>query len=99
MTDPGEMASLFDSLPAAVPDLCRALQGLLIPPLLTELYGVDLTSTQKKEVNIRPVSDMLRRIQRYDPRPLSEPRPAAERLAGGGRRSEERRVGKEWRSR
>src|SRR5690606_4153337 len=51
----------------------------------TELFSVDLSSTQKKEVNIRPVREMLRLIQRFDPRPLVEARPANERLVGNCR--------------
>jgi excinuclease ABC subunit A len=85
MTDPGPSAPLLDGLPTALPDLCRVVQGLLTHPLTTDLFGLDLTSTQKKEVNIRPVREMLYRIARMDPRPLSEARPAGERLVGNCR--------------
>jgi len=85
MTDPLEQAKLLESLPADLPALCRVVQGLLIHPLVTELYKVELTSVQKKEVNIRPAAEMLRRIGSMDPRPLSEPREPAERLVGNCR--------------
>ena len=85
MTDPGELRSLFDDLPSDLPALCQTVQGLLVHPLTTELFSVDLSSTQKKEVNIRPVREMLRLIQRFDPRPLVEARPANERLVGNCR--------------
>ncbi|RPJ47748.1 MAG: hypothetical protein EHM21_08005, partial [Chloroflexi bacterium] len=85
MTGAGELSHLFDPLPTGIADLCRVVQGLLIHPLINEWYGVDLTSTQKKEVNIRPVSEMLRLVNRLDPRPLSEPRPVDERVVGNCR--------------
>ncbi len=85
MTDPGELAALFDALPNDIPALCAVVQGLLIHPFLTDLYGVALTSTQKKEVNIRTVREMLRLMNTLDPRPLAEPRPANERVVGNCR--------------
>jgi len=85
MTRAGASAHLFAPLPPAIPDLCKVVQGLLIHPLINEWYGVDLTSTQKKEVNIRRVSEMLRLIHQLDPRPLAEARPADERVVGNCR--------------
>ena len=85
MTDPGSLAHLFAGLPVDIPALCKVVQGLLLHPLTTSLYSVVLTSTQKKEVNIRPVAEMLRHIHELDPRPLSEARPANERLVGNCR--------------
>ena len=85
MTEPGELAHLFDSLPNDLPGLCAVVQGLLIHPFVTSLYGVDLTSTQKKEVNIRTVREMLRLINTLDARPLTDPRPANERVVGNCR--------------
>ena len=85
MTSTGDLSQLLDNLPTDLPALCRVVQGLLVHPLTTELYSIDLTSTQKKEVNIRPVSEMLRQIQRLDTRPLAEARPANERLVGNCR--------------
>ena len=85
MTGTGDSAPLFDPLPTDIAALCRVVQGLLIHPLITEWYGVDLTSTQKKEVNIRRVSEMLRLMQSLDPRPLTEARPPEERVVGNCR--------------
>ena len=82
MTTAGELAYLLDPLPRDIPGLCQVVQGLLIQPLLAELYAVDLTSTQKKEVNIRPALDMLRLMHQLDPRPLATQRPANERVVG-----------------
>lgn len=73
------------NLPASLPDLCQVVQGLLIRPQSADLYGVELTSFQKKEVNLRTAGAMLRRITELDPRPLTVARPANERLAGASR--------------
>src|SRR5512142_374141 len=85
MTVAGAYGALLDPLPNDITALCKVVQGLLIHPLINEWYGVDLTSTQKKEVNIRPVSEMLRLANKLDPRPLVEPRPADERVVGNCR--------------
>ncbi len=85
MTDPGEYGSLIDDLPPDIPSLVRAVQGLFIHPLITGLYEVDLTSIQRKEVNIRPVREMLRLMSSLDAKPLSEARPANERVVGNCR--------------
>lgn len=85
MTNPGELSRLFDGLPTGIPELARTVQGLLLHPFETELYSVDLTAIQRKEVNIRTVAEMLRRIVTMDPRPLTEARPPAERLIGNCR--------------
>ena len=85
MTDPGEMAHLLADLPADLPSLARVVQGLLLHPFETELYDVQLTSTQRKEVNIRPVAEMLQLIHRLDDRPLPSPRAPADRVVGNCR--------------
>jgi excinuclease ABC subunit A len=85
MTDPGEFGHLYDNLPAEIPTLVRAVQGLFIHPLITGLYEVDLTSIQRKEVNIRPVREMLKLITSLDSSPLSEARPPSERVVGNCR--------------
>jgi excinuclease ABC subunit A len=85
MTAAGDLAPLLDPLPTDIPSLCKVVQGLLIHPLLADQYGVDLTSAQKKEVNLRPASEILRLITKLDPAPLDQPRLPAERVAGNCR--------------
>jgi excinuclease ABC subunit A len=85
MTDPGEYGHLYDDLPSDIPSLTQAVQGLFIHPLITSLYEVDLTSIQRKEVNIRPVREMLKLMSSLDAKPLSEARPANERVVGNCR--------------
>ncbi len=85
MTDPGPYASLFDALPTELNSLTSVVQGLLVHPFTTGLYDVELTKIQKKEVNIRPVREMLRLMESLDDRPLTVPRPANERVVGNCR--------------
>ena len=85
MTDPGECAGLLVGLPEEVNALCGVVQGLLLHPLNTGLYDVELTSVQRKEVNIRPVREMLRLIHSLDASPLDQARPADERIVGNCR--------------
>jgi excinuclease ABC subunit A len=85
MTDPGEYSQLLDGLPTQIPSLTRVIQGLLMHPFNTGLYDVELTQVQRKEVNIRPVREMLGLMQSLDNRPLTEPRPANERIVGNCR--------------
>lgn len=85
MTGLDELAPHFAALPVGIPELCAVVQGLLIHPLVAELYGVDLSSAQKKEVNIRPVREMVRLMLTLDRRPLNEARPANERVVGNCR--------------
>jgi hypothetical protein len=84
-TDPAEMAFLLSGLPNDIASLARMVQGLLLHPFESELYQVDLTIIQRKEVNIRTVAEMLRRLHSMDNRPLSEARPPSERLVGNCR--------------
>jgi hypothetical protein len=82
ITDPGQHAALFEDLPATVGDLCQVVQGLLIHYLEGDLYGIEIPSERKAEIDTRRVSAMLERIVELDPRPLMVERPPARRLVG-----------------
>jgi excinuclease ABC subunit A len=82
MTDPGDLAHLLEGLPSSIADLCAVVQGLLLHPFDTRLNDVELTSEQRKEINIRPAAEMLAHIHAMDDRPLNVPRPPQERLVG-----------------
>jgi excinuclease ABC subunit A len=82
MTDPRSQAHLLEGLPTAISALCQVVQGVLIHPLETDLYAVELTSIQKKEVKLRTVAEMLERISEMDGWPLTVPRQPKERLVG-----------------
>ena len=82
MSDAGRPAMLLDGLPRDVGGLARVVQGLLIHQHISPAYGVKLNQAQIAEPHIRGVEAMLERIFAHDPKPLSEPRPEAERLVG-----------------
>ncbi len=85
MSDPREQADLLMGLPEELPELCQVVQGLLIHTDQIGLYGVDLSKVQRKDAHIRPVADILRLLRRLDSRAVTQARPAAERISGGGR--------------
>ncbi|MDY7080565.1 MAG: transglutaminase-like domain-containing protein [Chloroflexota bacterium] len=85
MTDPGDLAGLFDDLPTDIPALCQVVQGLLLHIFWAERYGVTLSDKRKQEVNIRQVTHMLSRIREMAAIPLKTPRSPEMRLVGNCR--------------
>jgi hypothetical protein len=85
MTDGGPYAPRLEQLEGAVADLAKVGQGLIVHEHLAALYGVELTDDDRSTVHVRRVEGILDRIvARYD-RPLDEPRPVADRVAGNCR--------------
>ncbi len=82
ITDPGPYADLFDCLPDDLPGLVRAVQGLVLHRLEVQLYNVQRSPVQNKELYLRTVSQMLGRIQEIDPAPLPVMRQPQHRLIG-----------------
>jgi len=82
ITDPGQYAYLYDSLPESVAELCRVTQRLLLHPFHTERYGVELTEQRRKEVRLREVEDILHRAIELDERMLIENREPQKRVTG-----------------
>jgi hypothetical protein len=85
MTDPGRHGPLLDALPAAIPDLARAIHGLYIHEHIAPNYGVTLTDGRRNDVHIRPLEARIGRLLELDPRALTEPRPAESRLVANCR--------------
>lgn len=85
LSDAREHARYLADLPTDLAALAKVVQGLLIHPFEIDVYGVELSKVQRKEVFLRSVSEMLGRIHELDPRPLTEARLPAERLAGNCR--------------
>ena len=81
MTSAGRFAPLLDALPRDVAGLAAVAQGLLVHEHMAPSYGVTLSDEARASVHIRPVEQMLERITARDSRPLTDPRPVAERLA------------------
>jgi hypothetical protein len=61
------------------------VQGLVIHIFWAERYGVTLSEERKQEVNIRSVSQKLKRIQALDGAPLTAGRPLERKLVGNCR--------------
>ena len=60
ITDPGRHATLLNGLPAAIPDLVKVVQGLIIHPVAVERHGLPPDEATPEQV--RFVADMLRHI-------------------------------------
>ncbi len=82
ITDPGPYAPLLDCLPDDLPGLVGAVQGLVLHHLEAQLYNVQLSPVQNKELYLRTVRQMLARITEIDPAPLMVPREPRRRLTG-----------------
>jgi len=85
MTRGGGDADLLDGLPREPAALCEVVQGLLLHQHWAPAYGVTLSEERKQQVQIRPVSEMLRCIRAIDDRPLTDARPLERRLIGNCR--------------
>ena len=82
MSDPKECAELFHDLPTDIPELCQVIQGILLHGFLADKYGVTLSDERRPELNIRPVSEQLARIQELEAQPLTVSRAPEKRLFG-----------------
>ncbi len=85
MTDAGDYAHLYDSLPGELPALVEAVQGLLVHIFWSKRYGLALTEEREQEVQLRTMPAKLARLLELDPGPLSVARPAERRLVGNCR--------------
>ena len=75
-----ELVGSVARLPADPVDLCRAAQGLVIPPELASALGVP--EERLREKSIRSVTDLLRVLLSLSPASLREPRPPKYRVVG-----------------
>jgi hypothetical protein len=85
ITSPGEYAGLFEDLPKEIPELCEAMQGLLLHIFWAARHGVELSEERKSEVGLRHVRRMVARMLDIDDRPLAVMRPPGRRLVGNCR--------------
>jgi hypothetical protein len=85
LTDPGEYAALFNELPHDLPQLCRAVQGLMVHIFWAKRYGLDLSEARQQEVNLRTVPQKVRRMLELDNHPLTTPRTLEKKLVGNCR--------------
>ena len=79
---PGRFTTLEKSFTSGdIDEVVDVVQGLLVYDLAAEsLYGVKLSATQSDAIHERDTARLLDVVRAIDPRPLNEPRPAAERV-------------------
>jgi len=86
MSDPGTFAELFEALPRSIPNLVKAIQGLVVHVYWLSRYEIDPPQERRDaEVSLRTVQQKLPRLLELDPAPLSQRRPPERRLIGNCR--------------
>jgi hypothetical protein len=83
ITDPGPYRRLFDGVPRDVAGVVRVVQGLLMHPAATKLYGEP--PEEGPGWGYRTVAETLERIVAIDDAPLTVARPPSRRLRGNCR--------------
>jgi hypothetical protein len=81
-SSPGPYRTQARAVPAGVPGICTAIQGILVHYRSPELRGLRLPRRRRAEPDLRYADAMLARILELDARPLDKPRPASKRLIG-----------------
>jgi len=66
ITDPGYYAYMFDDLPHDIQSLVRTVQGLVVSLPWEDAYGLHTPKEREREVYLRTVPEMLRRILELD---------------------------------
>lgn len=83
MTAPGVHAAQFSALPRDLAALCEVVQGVLIHgDMAPFLYGITVSDEQRRDMHIRPITEMLQRIRALDAQPLTIAREPGHRMAG-----------------
>lgn len=82
LTDAGDRSGLFDGLPDSIPELCSAVQGLVLHRNWVPAYGLELPPERNADAQARTIPAILERILELDPRPLAEAREPLSRFMG-----------------
>ena len=85
ITDPGEEARLFGTLPHDISELRDVVEGLVIHTFWAGRYGFSPSEVRTQELQLRAVSDKLKQIQKLDGTPITRRRPPEKRLIGNCR--------------
>jgi hypothetical protein len=85
LSDLGPHASRVKELPEDVAGLCRVVQGLVVHPFLSHLYGLEPSALRHEEVELRTATAMVDRMLALDARPLGVARPPERRVVGNCR--------------
>jgi excinuclease ABC subunit A len=79
ITDPCMYSHLFDHLPLDLPNLVKTVQGLVVSLPWEEAYGLDTPRERYREIYLRTVPEMLKRILELDSSSLTMKRPPQKR--------------------
>lgn len=85
ITDPGSFAMFYEALPDGVPEIVKAVQGLIIHYEWAKECGIVLTEEQKTHKCLYKVSDMLHKIYEMCNKPITDKRSISEMLFGSCR--------------
>ncbi|HEY9075984.1 MAG TPA: transglutaminase-like domain-containing protein [Anaerolineaceae bacterium] len=80
MTDLGQYADLFITLPEDIQALAETIRGFVVHIFWAERMGLQLDETRQAEVSLRPVREKLHRLIELHDAPLDQPRPLEQRL-------------------
>ncbi len=82
ISDPGPYAIQLDSLPEAIPELIKIIQGVMIHLHWADRYGMTLNRVRKEEANLRLVNDRIAKILELSEAPLTQPRLLSRKTVG-----------------
>lgn len=82
MTRAGRLAHRLLELPRELPELARAVQGLLLHEHWAPAYGVTLSDERRRGSQLRSTDEMLASLVAQDARSLALPRPLDTRQVG-----------------
>src|SRR5215216_4302576 len=77
LSDPGNLAPLFDALPNDIDSMCQAVRNIYIHYMSGRIEKPRLV-----EVDLRSIEAILNRVMSHDPRPLSVERARGKKVVG-----------------
>ncbi|MFW5714058.1 MAG: transglutaminase-like domain-containing protein [Brevefilum sp.] len=81
-SDPGPYAHLLNDLPTKIPDLVKAIQGLMLHLHWASDLGITLNRIRREESNLRTIQDRMEKIIELHNAPLSEKRALSRKTVG-----------------
>lgn len=85
ITDPQEYTTSFTSLPDSISEIVDVIHGLFLHVFWAERYGVTVSGSQKEDVQLRHLVNILGRLAEIDPAPLVASRSLEKRFFGNCR--------------
>jgi len=82
ISDPGSHADQLTVLPESLPELVKAIQGVMLHLHWASRYGITLTKVRKNESNLRTMQARLAKVMRLCDAPLSQGRLLTQKTVG-----------------